>query len=380
MKYFIPYFLIIAFILRSEGALSQGIQFDHPRTGNSYLDPSLEKDIEFSIRFGLRWLINNQEPNGSWQNYPAITALVLSSLLKSDYNFNINDTVILKGFQFLQNCVQKDGGIYLDEIANYNTSICLMAFKEIKNPDFTKIITDAEDYLISNQLDENEGYTKDSLNYGAMGYKGKINADVSNLQWSIEAIKISDVTDLEHNLSEKDKEQIRKKNMYCEKALIFLSRCQNNQSTNDQDYALNDGGFMYGAGISKLEGVTSYGSMTYAGLKSMIYAELGKEDPRVKAAHKWITSNFSIENNPGLGDAGLYYYYLTMAKALDAFGEEKIPDPDGTVHDWRKELSIKIITLQNEEGWWQNENNRWWENNRILATAYCLLALEQILN
>ena len=62
--------------------------------------------------------------------------------------------------------------------------------------------------------------------------------------------------------------------------------------------------------------------MTYAGLKSMIYAGLTPDDPRVKAALDWLKTNYTLDSNPGLGEAGLYYYYDTFARALDAMGQE----------------------------------------------------------
>ena len=72
--------------------------------------------------------------------------------------------------------------------------------------------------------------------------------------------------------------------------------------------------------------VRSYGSMTYAGLKSMIYCGLTKDDPRVKAAWNWIRKNWTLDINPGMqfsnpkdpkaGESGLYYYYHTLARAL----------------------------------------------------------------
>ena len=58
----------------------------------------------------------------------------------------------------------------------------------------------------------------------------------------------------------------------------------------------------------------SYGSMTYAGLKSMVFAGLKPDDIRVQAATKWLRANYSLDENPGLGQAGLYYYYHLMAK------------------------------------------------------------------
>ncbi len=79
--------------------------------------------------------------------------------------------------------------------------------------------------------------------------------------------------------------------------------------------------------------------MTYAGLKSMIYAGLTSKDPRVKAAFEWIQRHYTVETNPGLGQQGLYYYYHTFAKALSVLKLDTLEDSSGKQHDWRSELT-----------------------------------------
>ena len=69
--------------------------------------------------------------------------------------------------------------------------------------------------------------------------------------------------------------------------------------------------------------------MTYSGLKSMIYAGLKPDDPRVKAAIEWIRKNYDVKTNPGLGEAGLYYYCNVFAKSLDALGVDQFEDDAG---------------------------------------------------
>jgi squalene-hopene/tetraprenyl-beta-curcumene cyclase len=115
--------------------------------------------------------------------------------------------------------------------------------------------------------------------------------------------------------------------------------------------------------------------MTYAGLKSMIYAGVGPDDPRVKAALQWIKNHYGLDSNPGMGEAGLYYYYHTFAKALDATGLDEIVDPDGKRHDWRKDLIGELARRQRPDGSWINENSRWMEAMPNLTTAYALLSL-----
>jgi squalene-hopene/tetraprenyl-beta-curcumene cyclase len=122
-------------------------------------------------------------------------------------------------------------------------------------------------------------------------------------------------------------------------------------------------------------GLRSYGSMTYAGLKSMIFAGVGSDDSRVKAAMTWISANYNLNTNPGLGDAGLYYYYHTFAKTLSVAKIDSIKDVDGKDHDWRADLVEVLKHRQQKNGAWVNGNERWLEGDPNLVTAYSLLAL-----
>ena len=115
--------------------------------------------------------------------------------------------------------------------------------------------------------------------------------------------------------------------------------------------------------------------MTYAGLKSMIYAGVSLKDKRVKAAVMWIKKNYDLKSNPGLADSGLYYYYHTFAKALDAMGQDVIADKDGKKHNWRAELVNELARRQQKDGSWVNGNARWLEGDKNLVTGYALLAL-----
>jgi squalene-hopene/tetraprenyl-beta-curcumene cyclase len=346
---------------------------------NERFDLSLAMEIDHSIKLGLRWLIEQQEDNGSWQNYPAITALVLSSFLRAHPSITTREPVIADGFNFLISCVKPDGGIYIDHMPTYNTSISLTAFKDAGDPEFHDIIINAERFLMGMQYSEENGSTPDSLNYGGMGYGEKDRPDLSNLQWALEAIAMDDFLYLhpETQLSADEIERMQRKKLFYDRALVFLAKVQNLQSVNAQSYSLNDGGFIYEPGASKAGGTRSYGSMTYAGLKSMIYAKVDKDDVRVKAAFEWISKHFAVETTPFMQNQGLYYYYQTMAKALNAYGEDIITDSLQQSYTWRHELANQLLKTQHAEGYWINENGRWWENNPVLVTAYSLLALQE---
>ena len=151
----------------------------------------------------------------------------------------------------------------------------------------------------------------------------------------------------------------------------------------------SDGGFIYkpdeskattklaGQGESDKETLRSYGSMTYAGLKSMIYARLDKNDVRVKAAAEWARRNYRLDENPGMGPEGHFYYLLTFAKAHAALGTETVKTPDGKEHAWRQDLIDTLAALQKPEGAWVNDKQgRWMESLPELVTSYAVLTLE----
>ena len=127
--------------------------------------------------------------------------------------------------------------------------------------------------------------------------------------------------------------------------------------------------------------------MTYAGFKSYLYAKIDHNDPRVQAAWTWITKNYTLEGNPGFVNdpaapekdvthQGYYYYFMTFARALSAWGEPQITAADGSKHAWASELIDKVTSLQKPDGSWVNATDRWNEGDPNLVTAYALIALE----
>ena len=284
------------------------------------------------------------------------------------------DPQVAKGLKYLEEYVQESGGIHMPggHIPTYETCIALVCFKEAnRDGRYDKIIKAAEKFIRGGQWDESRGKDKSDLYYGGAGYGGKTRPDLSNTAFLIDALKASGAGSDDPAI---------------QKALAFVSRCQNLESEhNTTKFAakVNDGGFYYTPVLSKQEeerqtpdgGLRSYGSMTYSGFKSMIYAGLTKDDPRVKAALQWIRKNYDVKSNPGMGDAGLYYYYHTFAKALDALGINEIEDAKGVKHDWRRELTDELARRQKENGSWVNTDSKWMEGDPNLATAFALLAL-----
>src|SRR5262249_32892911 len=123
-------------------------------------------------------------------------------------------------------------------------------------------------------------------------------------------------------------------------------------------------------------GLRSVGGMTYAGLKSFLYAGVTRDDPRVKAALNWIRKHYTLDENPGMKQAGLYYYYHTFAKAMTALAEPTFEDASGKKHDWKPELFEALKKRQRPDGSWINAGDKvFGEGDPNLATAFALLSL-----
>jgi squalene-hopene/tetraprenyl-beta-curcumene cyclase len=323
----------------------------------------------------IQFLQTRQAPNGSFSGEKGlgVTSLVLTALLR--HGRSPDEPLVAKGLKYLEGHVQSDGGIYVKDTfyKNYETCLALLAFVEAnRDGRYQKLIKSADQFLRGEQWDEKKGHDKSSMYYGGAGYGKHKRPDLSNTAFLLDALKAAGAGPDDPNV---------------QMALVFVSRCQELESEHNptpvRTAEPNSGGFIYspvGGGVSMAPpapdgALRSYPSMTYAGLKSMIYAGVGPDDPRVKAAMKWIRKNYDLTANGVLGNQGLYYYYHTFAKALDASGLKEIEDEKGVKHDWRRELLAELLRRQRPDGSWINDSDRWMEDDPNLVTAYTLLCL-----
>ncbi|MEY4243486.1 MAG: hypothetical protein RLZZ245_1071 [Verrucomicrobiota bacterium] len=362
----------------SSSAQSQNLRFE-----------SLKQEIRQSIARGNEWLKSQQKPAGHWDDaeLPAFTALVLTAATR-DPNLDRSAPYpehIEKGFNWLLAQQKEDGGIYNRGLSVYNTATAVTALSSSGREIYEPAIVKARKHLINNQWDIGQKKETDHPNDGGVGYGSKQDeADMSNTYLAIEALALSKkvIEDGKHG---------EQPDLDWDAAVTFISRCQNLEETNDSDWASNDpknkGGFIYGPAQSKAgedslaDGRTalrSYGSISYAGLLSFIYAKVSADDPRVIAVKEWLGKNYTIEENPQMGAQGLFYYYQTMSKALTAANIDKLKLDDGTEADWRSDLGGRLLATQRGDGSWANSNGRWMESNPVLATAYNIMSLEQI--
>jgi len=341
--------------------------------------------IQAAIDKGLAFLKSKQNPDGGWTNDkqpPAINALVLKAFAQ-DSKTGASADFVKKGYDKLLSYQVESGGIYKDALANYNTAIAISALAAANNPEYQTAIDKAVSYMkglqwtagVIGPKGESVAEADKAMWEGGWGYGNNARPDFSNTQMALDALHDAGVNPQDPAF---------------QRALTFIQRTQNRSESNDQAFAGNDGGFFYtpARGGESMAGhidagdkkePRSYGSMTYAGLKSFIYAGVRKDDPRVLAAVEWIKKNYTLDENPGmvLGDPkkaqnGLFYYYHTMARALAAYGEPKLGD-----RDWKADLTAKLLSIQKEDGSWVGVE-RWMEDNPVIVTSYVVLALQEI--
>ncbi len=349
---------------------------------------SLRLEVERAIKLGNQYLTEQANEDGSWSDpeHPALTALVLTALHRSPQGLRPpQQDQSAKGLQWLCAQQQADGGVYTEGLATYNTATAIMAWLATGERQYHEAILKARAFLIGQQTDWGTPQSIDTPYDGGVGYGGTYkHSDLSNTHLALEALYHTQALALDRSDPQPQ--------LNWGAALQFITRCQNLSATNDQAWATaaddqERGGFVYFPGDSKAgkkahkdqpTALRSYGSMSYAGLLSLIYADLAADDERVVAALEWLGANFSVTENPGMQQQGLYYYYQAMAKCLATAGCRELMQTDGTRIDWRRQLGSQLVSQQREDGSWLNATSRWWENDPILVTAYAVLALEQL--
>ena len=332
------------------------------------MDPGLKSKAKRAADDGLHYLRTHQAEDGSWSNSVGVTALALRAFLENRRGYSEKDgPFITRPIQYLLKFVNEDGSISeTNHNRNYNTAVVITALKATGNPKYDQVIKNGQKFIKSLQLGGKDGYDPKHPYYGGIGYGGDERPDLSNVYFALEALK-------ETGFDPKDP--------LWEKAVTFVTRSQNNSETNDQEWAGNDGGFAYMPGYSPHGGAVSYGGMTSAGLLSLLYAGVDKNDPRIKAAYDWIRANYTLETNPGAKkNQGLFYYYNVFAKAMYAYGEPEITDAQGVKHNWRNDLTRQLLSMENKDGSWVNTNSgRWWEGDKNLVTAWAVISLNYVI-
>ncbi len=366
------------------------------------LTKSLQHEAHAALDRTYTWLLAQQNEAGYWSNpnFPALTGLAVWALAPGG---EAHRDAIDRAVDYLLQCAHENGAIFVEPteqrrgggLSNYNTAISMIALHESGRADVVPYIQRAREFIASSQL-----LSPDSIYHGGMGYDaqaGRPYSDLSNSYIAFEAMRLTESV-------EDFRDQGGRVDLDWEAALEFLQRIHNHPQFNEQAWVSNDpeemGGFVYhpeqtragtytdGDGILRFR---SMPGMTYAGLLSYIYAEVDRNDPRVRATVQWAANHWNLDaNNPRSGGQdrhdtqdereGLFYLYNVMSKGLAAFGQNEFQPTNRPPFNWREDLVAKLLSLQRIDpetghGYWVNEVGRYWENDPILVTAYAVIAL-----
>ncbi len=377
------------------------------QTGGQPSDERLDQARQMRDKAASYLLSQQDEDTGGWNvrpdgpNLPAITSLALLGMTADEafaQRNNETKAALDTAYEYVFSMQQGDGGIYDRILPQYNTAISLAAISRLDTQRADDAAKKALAYLRTLQYSEDNPnpelqVSRSHAFYGGIGYGGSGRPDNSNMHMFMMALEEAGVPSDDPAV---------------QRALVFLGRTQMDDRINDMDYAegSRQGGFVYatspngeqvGVGESKanmieetlddgtvISRLRCYGSMTYAGFKSYVYADLPADDLRVTQARKWISENYTLKENPGLGAEGTYYFFLTFSRALDAFGEptlEVVTDEGSTRQvNWADDLVARLAELQNEDGSFRSVNDRWMENDPVLITAYAMIALGEVLD
>jgi squalene-hopene/tetraprenyl-beta-curcumene cyclase len=354
---------------------------------------SLRNEIQLAIDKGVAWLKSTQQADGSFanpesaqnaQDHPALTALPLTALMRDPSSKEGKLPVLIdRGLDYLRSQAQPDGGIYGKGLSNYNTSVSLVALLEGNRPQDEPLVEAARRFIAGQQATTMAKPELDGgFGYGPTGASPKrMHPDLDNTLITLEALRA-------YKEARPTTELAAGKDLNWQAAIDFVARCQN-LTSNGQPWASDDpankGGFLYYPGFSNAgeqelpdgkKALRSYGTMTYAGLLSFIYADVKRDDPRVVAALEWLQKHYTLAENPGLERQGYYYYLHLLTKGLAASGITRLKTADGREVDWAREVALKLIDLQAGNGSWVNDTARWMEKDPVLVTSYAVLALE----
>lgn len=404
----------------------------------------------------------NVPPRGSQTPHlPAFTGLALNALLMEPGGPSDPDAAD-RAARFLLSLQGPDGGIHAGTLPTYNTAIAASALSRLGTAQASAAADRAVDFLRAAQWGAALGQgaspaggpeaptpvPKEHPFFGGIGYGNRGRPDISNLAFFLQAM---------HDTGVPADDPAFVSALGFLARLQMLERAPDGTPVNPMPYAIGSaqGGFIYATGPgpqSPAEGqsfagqidetlsdgsvasrLRAYGSVSYAGFKSLIYAGLTADDPRVHAVLGWAREHYTLAENPGIGADGYYYYLLMFARAMHASGSPTLdaarPEPlltgaywlpagsadaqptvlraatpqaaaallalgsisidgrPGTLsqvppdftpgpRDWRRDLTAALAALQNPDGSFRSLDDRWLENNPVLVTSYALLALQ----
>ncbi|MHA1967377.1 MAG: hypothetical protein ACW964_06215, partial [Candidatus Hodarchaeales archaeon] len=365
------------------------------KTGSSYKSPSsthfaIGFPIEYAVRIGTNWLVEQQYWDGSWDWGAGGTAFVLIKL--QDRAFELGyDPFDTDSYEYAQNVIDGWqyllGGIVQDEHglsiwdSVYETGISLMSFAASGMPNrvnifghdfngdgnadtFGEIAQEIVNWLAYAQIDEGP-----NPNRGGWGYEANEAGDNSVAGYAV------------LGLSAAEKFGCEIPDFVRDELNIWINKIQD--PVDHKPPEGDDGGSWYHSydpWVNLLKTGNLIFQMTFYG-----------DDPstqRFQDAMDYIERHWHDANlQPGWGYENSPAHYQAMyclMKGLDFSGLDSIT-LDGEEWDWYQEFAEVLVYQQQPEGYWPNSpcfvgpGGGWGAHSGpVLSTVWALLTLEKV--
>ncbi|OGF53400.1 MAG: hypothetical protein A2497_03265 [Candidatus Firestonebacteria bacterium RifOxyC12_full_39_7] len=302
-----------------------------------------EQSKEASIRKGIRFLLSQQEENGSFKSaYFPLGATQMALLVLFKQGWSEEDKPVKKAVDFMLKHEQADGSYFSNnevekEKVSYLTGMAIKVLSKTVNPVYKEKVKKSVEFMKSIQDKE-----------GGFGYYKGSRADMSATENVAKGLEEG------YNFL-----NIQKNDEMWIKMLDYLKNHQN-----------EDGGFGYADDNETTR--SSYGSMTAVGLSLQSLFKKPLSSDEVKKSIDWLSKNYTLKENPKAKSDKHYPYYLkALAESLNLYGLDTITDKDNNIHYYYKELVEKLMKEQLEDGSW---SAKWYEP--VLAADFYISILQ----
>ncbi len=354
-----------------------------------------EEEILTSIDLGVEWMVNQQNTDGSWEEWESVahTGFALTKLCDYAYEQSpplspfdeeyIYSTNVIAGFSFLFSHARTYGtelGIYvLEDMSDrhhetYNTAIALMALASSYMP--TKIIN-SENNLVNGLtfaqlVDQIVIYFEWSQNdynppnfHGGWGYHENCwPSDNSHTGYVVLALSYAETfgTDIPQVIKDK--------------LTLWIDYIQNNDTEHPDN--------LYGgSGYSDPENwVTSLktGNLLF----EMAFCGDLLEDTRVQNALGFLAAHWDDVSTPCTSNVEHDYGWqehlqamFCLMKGFESFSMDFI-EVNSDDRNWFEEFTTYIVGAQKTDGSWLADQCSYWGWNDLLNTFWALFVLEKV--
>jgi hypothetical protein len=310
--------------------------------------------VRQSIQRGVRFLLNERADDGYWRENMGYRggnpALIILALLNAGVDPNSPE---LRGpIRQLSTEVPR---------STYASSLIIMALAEADAVQYRPQIRQHVQFLVSKQG-----------NHGGFGYGHGQNdggwADSSNSQFAILALHEAQLAgvDIDRRVWQKAQEYWRD---------VF------NADTGSFSYRMNpktQTGSMTCAGVCSSVLVAENlnpGASTVAG-NQVTCCQSPPQNPMIDGGLRWLGAYFTVARNPAVPAndhhaAARFYYLYSLERTGRITGRRFIGK-----HDWYREGTKELLSIQNLNGGWQGANNSG-EGDPLVCTSMALLFLSK---